>query len=268
MTRKELAGILNLLRQGELSSEDVLERLSAGPFSNGDLGFANLDFHRSLRNGFGEVVFGESKTVAEITNIVRTLASGRRTVLVTRLDESKMRECERDLSSELPLRSDLRAGTLTAFPKLARLRAENKGAPFVAVVSAGTSDLRVAGEAVETLIAHEVVFEMYNDLGVAGLQRILSKIPEIRLASAVIVCAGMEGALPSVIGGLVDTPVFAVPTSVGYGASFGGVAALLGMLNSCASGVTVCNIDNGFGAAMAACRVLQNLQRAEVSRRE
>ncbi|HRK03118.1 MAG TPA: nickel pincer cofactor biosynthesis protein LarB [Oligoflexia bacterium] len=260
-TKQDLEALLTALVEGNATVQSVIEKLTSSAFRDGSLGFANLDHHRALRNGFGEVVFGASKTVSEIVTIVRELSLSERTVLVTRLNSEKITACASVLAKEnIPVRVRERASTLTAFPKEPILHSEYPNRAFVAVVTAGTSDLGVAEEAIETLIAHEIAFEAIHDVGVAGLHRVLAQVERIRRASAVIVCAGMEGALPSVLGGLVSAPVFAVPTSVGYGASFSGIAALLGMLNSCASGVTVCNIDNGFGAAMAAARVLNTIR--------
>lgn len=229
--------------------------------------FANLDHERRERNGFGEVVFGASKTVSEVVSILEALSVGGKPVLVTRLQQEKLEACAKSFAAAgTSVRVNERAGTLIVNPPQAKHRREFPSDPFVAVVSAGTSDQHAACEAIETCVVNGVAFESFADVGVAGLHRILSKAEEIRKASAVIVCAGMEGALPSVVGGLVAAPVFAVPTSVGYGASFGGIAALLGMINSCASGVTVCNIDNGFGAAIAAVRVIRGLENLKQGR--
>lgn len=218
-----------------------------------DLGFALVDHQRALRQGVPEVVWGEGKSQAMITALVREIATQGRGVLVTRVDETKARE----VLAELPeLHHDPLARTL----RLAA--AEPVVLPgLVGVVTAGTSDEAVARECIETLALVGLEHVRITDVGVAGLHRLLAKLDELRKVDVLIVFAGMEGALPSVVGGLVSAPVIAVPTSVGYGAAFGGFAALTGMLTSCASGITVCNIDNGFGAAFAAHRILATAAR-------
>jgi pyridinium-3,5-biscarboxylic acid mononucleotide synthase len=243
MQKQALRALLEGVRDGEVSPEQALDQLRDLPFA--DLGFAHVDHHRALRTGLPEIVFGMGKTLEQLVAIVRELRAKGHAVLVTRVDAVAGRSL------------------LQAFPDLdhdhtarAVFTAWQGGGPRgrgpVCVVSAGTSDLPVAREAVVTARAlGNEVSEVY-DVGVAGLHRLLAKLPVLREASVVIVVAGMEGALASVVGGLVSVPVIAVPTSVGYGASFEGMAALLAMLNSCASGVTVVNIDNGFGAAYAA----------------
>jgi pyridinium-3,5-biscarboxylic acid mononucleotide synthase len=208
---------------------------------------STLDPERLARQGFPEIVFCQGKTAGQIADNLRALASANNRSFGTRLDPAKAAE----VLTALPEADyDPLARTIS----LGAMPPEN--ARSVAVVSAGTSDLPVAEEAAKTLrfLGHGV--RRFNDIGVAGIHRLQARMDEIRAASVVIVVAGMEGALPSVVGGLVSAPVIAVPTSVGYGASFQGLAALLGMLNSCASGLTVVNIDNGFGAAMAAHRIL------------
>jgi hypothetical protein len=214
-----------------------------------DLGFAKLDHHRPLRNGAPEVVFGAGKTPDQIVEIARGLLRGGHEVLVTRLSADAGRAVTEALPELL-------------YDETARTAASRQAEPersldgFVGVVAAGTSDLPVAEEAAQTLqfLGHPV--RRIYDVGVAGIHRLFAHRDDLRAASVLIVVAGMEGALPSVVGGLVDAPVIAVPTSIGYGASFGGLAALLAMVNSCAAGVTVVNIDNGFGAAMAAHRIV------------
>ena len=249
--------VLEAVRAGELSVDDALARLKTSPFV--DLGFAKVDTHRALRQGVPEVVFGEGKTAAQIVGIVRALAgegsgNGDRTdlrgarvpILVTRLSGAKAAEVAREV--ELDYRAEARMGIVGAVP-------EPDGNGRIAVVSGGTSDQPVAEEAAVTAeaLGNEVV-RLY-DVGLAGLHRLLAHQGVLASASAIIAVAGMEGALASVVGGLVDCPVVAVPTSVGYGASLGGLAALLAMLNSCASGVGVVNIDNGFGAGFLASRI-------------
>ena len=248
MDRERLAELLHGLARGEVKVDDALERLRTLPFE--DLGFARLDHHRALRNGFGEVVFGAGKTSDEVVAIVERLVAASGRVLVTRLDPAAAAVLVRQVPNV----------TYHARARVA-VRVDRAPTPIAAgpllVVAAGTADLPVAEEAVLTAEFAGARVERLFDVGVSGLHRLLGEHERLRSAAVVIVVAGMEGALPSVVGGLVATPVIAVPTSVGYGVSFGGVAALLAMLNSCAAGVTVVNVDNGFGAAAAAVRILQ-----------
>ena len=225
-----------------LSEEDALDRLKSLPFE--DLGFANVDHHRSLRQGFPEVIYGPGKTPEQVAAIVESMNRHQHNVLVTRASKEQFVSVQR-ISPD------------AQFHELARAIVIRKtegvhGKGTVMVISAGTSDVPVAEEAVVTLKLMGNPIEALYDVGVAGLHRLLDRRARLAEARVLIVVAGMEGALPSVVGGLVSAPVIAVPTSIGYGASLGGVAALLGMLNSCASNVTVVNIDNGFGAAMVA----------------
>jgi len=244
--RALLAGVAD----GSVDPESAMERLKDGPLRKDDLPFATLDHHRHLRQGLAEVVYGEGKTVEETVEIAKRLGAPGVPVLLTRLDPDQFRALE----SVFPEgRENHRGRTFLIHPP--DEIGPDEGHPFVAVVSGGTADMPVAEEAVEVCVAMGVAVQRIYDVGVAGLHRILSKVENLRNATAVVVVAGMEGALPSVVGGLVRAPVFAVPTSVGYGASFKGLAALMAMLNSCASGVTVSNIDNGFSAGIAAARV-------------
>ena len=237
-----MRALLEEVRAGAVGLEAALERLRHMPFE--DLGFAKIDHHRALRHGIPEVVFGQGKTADQICSITAALAARSRNVLVTRISE----DAARRLQAEHP--------DAEYFPASGALRLWRErtllGKGKIAVVCAGTSDLPVAEEAQVTaeVMGNEV--ESFHDVGVAGIHRVMHYRERLAEARVVIVCAGMEGALPSVVGGLVMAPVIAVPTSVGYGASFHGLAALLGMLNSCASNVTVVNIDNGFGAGYAA----------------
>ena len=210
-----------------------------------DLGHTMIDTDREARCGHPEVVFGGQKTKEEIVEIMGALFEAHGRVLATRLDDDAIGA----------LRSHYADVDIDERARTAMLGVPIKSAGSVAVVSAGTSDGRVAREAAITARFLGSHVEEYPDVGVAGIHRVLNAAPKFRTANAIVVAAGMEGALPSVVGGLVDRPVIAVPTSVGYGASFGGVSALLGMLNSCASGVTVVNIDNGFGAGFAAAQI-------------
>ena len=245
MGEKELKAIFDAVKNGTLSSEDAVTQLRGLPFE--DLGFAKVDHHRKLRVGFPEIIFGPGKDPEHISEIFMRLASKGNNVLATRVTAEQFASIQRKLPK-------------AEFFELARAvvlrqKQEELGKGTIAVISAGTSDLPVAEEAVLTaeLMGNRV--ERIYDVGVAGLHRLLAHREALSAARVLIVCAGMEGALPSVVGGLVGAPVIAVPTSVGYGAAFGGIAALLGMVNSCASNVTVVNIDNGFGAAYVASMI-------------
>jgi len=242
MTEDQIRQILSDYRAGVLSDDGALQRLRNLPFEN--LGFANVDHHRSLRQGFPEVVFGSGKTPEQVAQIVGSMAKNQSSILVTRAS-AEQHERVQDLVPDAEFNPAAR--TIVVWKDKA---IHGKGT--VLVVTAGTSDIPVAEEAVVTLRVLGNPVESIYDVGVAGLHRLLARRERLLLARVIIVVAGMEGALPSVVGGLVAAPVIAVPTSIGYGASFGGVAALLGMLNSCASNVSVVNIDNGFGAAMVA----------------
>jgi hypothetical protein len=238
--------ILDQVADGRLTAADALQRLKYAPFET--LDGVTLDHHRGLRQGAPEIIFGQNKTVDEITSIIARQLEAGDNVLVTRLT-SEAAELVRDVFPKASYHH--RARCLTLIPNPVRIETRGK----IMVVSAGTSDRPVAEEAVVTaqFLGHPV--DRLCDVGVAGIHRLLGQIDRFTGASVFIVVAGMEGALPSVVGGLVDKPVIAVPTSVGYGASFGGVTALLAMLNSCASGVSVVNIDNGFGAAFSAALI-------------
>jgi pyridinium-3,5-biscarboxylic acid mononucleotide synthase len=233
--------------------DDAVAELRQLPFA--DLGFAVVDHHRTLRQGVPEVILGEGKTAEQIITIARELARTGQNVLVTRIDDAKANALLRDMP-EVRHNAIGRTCTLELSPVKA-LSERN-----VALVSAGTSDMPVAEECAETMRMLGVGFERIFDVGVAGIHRLLHKRPMLEEASVIIVIAGMEGALASVVGGLVDVPVIAVPTSIGYGAAQQGMTALFGMLTSCASGITVVNIDNGFGAAFAAARILRQRKKA------
>jgi hypothetical protein len=243
MENRGIEMILKAVSEGTLEVAQALESLKHLPFE--DLGCATLDHHRALRQGFPEVIFGQGKSIPQMVTIITALLERGGNVLATRVNGAKGAKLKESFP-EAVYHRDARALTIEQHP--VRMRGRGK----ILVVCAGTSDIPVAAEAVLTarLMGNEV--EQLYDVGVAGLHRLLARRGLLAQASVIIVVAGMEGALPSVVGGLVDKPVIAVPTSVGYGAAFGGVAALLGMLNSCAAGVTVVNIDNGFGAAYAA----------------
>jgi pyridinium-3,5-biscarboxylic acid mononucleotide synthase len=246
MDRAALTHLLARVRTGEVTVEGALETLRDFPFA--DLVFAKPDTHRALRTGQPEVIFGEGKTSAEIAAIAERLAAQGQNVLVTRLGSAQADELRR-VDPTFAYHAEARIGVW----RVAEVPPTGKGT--ILVVTAGTSDRAVAEEAAWTAELSGNVVERLYDVGVAGIHRLLAARARLVAAQVLIVVAGMEGALPSVVGGLVDKPVIAVPTSVGYGASLGGLAALLAMLNSCAAGVTVVNIDNGFGAAVAASRI-------------
>jgi NCAIR mutase (PurE)-related protein len=249
MTESELLKLLGAVRSGKLAPAGALAQLKQLPFE--DLDFAKVDHHRALRQGFAEVVFGKGKTARQVAEIVKSLLGrkpGRQNVLVTRADAKMFAAVKRAAGRD---RGAAKFHPLSGAITIERNK-EILGKGTIVVVTAGTSDIPVADEALLTarLMGNRV--EHLYDVGVAGIHRLLKHSEELMKARVIICVAGMEGALPSVVGGLVAVPVIAVPTSVGYGASFGGVAALLGMLNSCASNVTVVNIDNGFGAGRVA----------------
>ncbi len=246
MTPAQLRDVLARLASGALDVDGALGAIKHLPFD--DLGFARVDHHRQLRVGFPEVIFGQGKTAAQVAAIAARLAGAGQNVLVTRLDAAIAAEVRQSLP-ELDYDAVSRTAILHVEPR----RTATRGT--VLVVAAGTTDLPVAEEAARTLQAFGDPVERLYDVGVSGLHRLLASKDQLTQATVLVVVAGMEGALPSVVAGLVDRPVIAVPTSVGYGASFGGLAALLAMLNSCAAGVTVVNIDNGFGAAVAASTI-------------
>ena len=245
MRSEEILKLLQSVEQGKLSSQNALERLKHLPFE--DLGFAKVDHHRALRQGYAEVIFGKGKTARHVAEIVRTMArrkDSRQNILVTRADAKMYAAVKRVQRSA---RYHEVSGVITV-----ERNSQITGKGTILIVSAGTSDIPVAEEALLTARIMGNRAEHLYDVGVAGIHRLLEHRLMLTEARVIICIAGMEGALPSVVGGLVAVPVIAVPTSTGYGASFGGVAALLGMLNSCASNVTVVNIDNGFGAACVA----------------
>ncbi|MHB1193510.1 MAG: nickel pincer cofactor biosynthesis protein LarB [Longimicrobiales bacterium] len=254
MNRDEIVRLLERLQAGDLTLDAVVDQLRAGPFRTEQLEYADLDHHRALRQGLPEVVYGEGKTSEQIVEITRRLAQGGEPILVTRLGPAERALLEATFPG---VRTNPLARTCLLNPPEVP-----EGEPFVGVVAAGTSDLPVAEEAVEVCLAMSVPTRSWYDVGVSGLHRLLRHVPELQRASAIVVVAGMEGALPSVVGGLVSCPIFGVPTSVGYGTNFGGVAPLLSMLNSCAPGLMVSNIDNGFSAGVAAARVVRAIQAA------
>ena len=245
MTETEAIKLLEQFRAGGVSRDRVLHAFQAAPVA--DLGFAQVDTHRALRKGFPEVIFGAGKTPAQVVKIAAKLMAREQRILVTRITAEHARLLRKKFRHAVHHEM---ARCVTIAKKPVRKRSGT-----IAVVCAGTSDLPVAEEAAVTAEIMGNKVERVNDVGVAGLHRLFARLEVIQSANVIIVVAGMEGALPSVVAGLVSKPVIAVPTSIGYGASFGGLAALLGMLNSCGSGVTVVNIDNGFGAGYAASQI-------------
>ena len=246
MRTERVRDLLEQVANGSLAIDDAVAQLSFEPVES--LGFASIDHHRALRQGYPEVVFGEGKTPEQLVEIAARIASRGDGLLVTRLPHDAVD----------PLAGRLPGIEINPIARTAVLRGTEQpasGRGTILIITAGTSDLPVAEEAAVTAAALGNCVSRLTDVGVAGIHRILSRRDELLKASVVVVIAGMDGALPSVVGGLVRVPVVAVPTSVGYGASFHGLAALLTMLNSCAAGITVVNIDNGFGAAVAASRM-------------
>ncbi|MBZ5572390.1 MAG: nickel pincer cofactor biosynthesis protein LarB [Acidobacteriia bacterium] len=245
MNAESIRKLFQQVRDEKLSPDAAVQRLRHLPFE--DLGFAKLDHHRALRAGMPEVVFGEGKTPAQMAQIFSRLARHGGNILATRANEKQF----------AAVRKTVRGAEYRELARAIVLQRDHKkyGKGTIAVVSAGTSDIPVAEEAVATAEVMGNDVEHLYDVGVAGIHRLLANRGTLTRARVIIVCAGMEGALPSVVGGLVGVPVIAVPTSVGYGAAFKGVAALLGMMNSCASNVSVVNIDNGFGAGYVAALI-------------
>jgi NCAIR mutase (PurE)-related protein len=244
MNSRSLQALLSSVRNGRLTTAAALERLRGLPFE--DLGYAKVDHHRALRSGFPEVILGQGKTEAQVTGIARAIVRRRQPLLVTRVSEGQL----------AALRQMAPGGEWHEAARLFRLgRARPVRGARVAVASAGTADLPVAEEAALTAESLGCTVARYSDVGVAGLHRLLASRQAIERARAIVVVAGMEGALASVLGGLSRRPIVAVPTSVGYGAQLGGLTALLGMLTSCAANVTTVNIDNGFGAGFVAALI-------------
>jgi pyridinium-3,5-biscarboxylic acid mononucleotide synthase len=255
MDRAEVAALLGAVARREVAVDTAVEQLADGPVAAvADLGFARLDLHRGLRTGDPEVVYGAGKTPEQVVTLLRRLAEtpGERPALATRLTDEGMSAVRAAFPDAL-VDEVARAVAVGALP-------QPRGT--VAVVAAGTSDAAVAAEAAFVARVFGAGVERVDDVGVAGLHRLLAVRKELDRADCLVVVAGMEGALPSVVGGLTGVPLVAVPTSVGYGASLGGIAALLAMLNSCAPGVVVCNIDNGFGAGVFAARVARRAAQA------
>jgi hypothetical protein len=247
MTRDEIKNLLTDIKNGSKSVEDALEVLQNFPYT--ELGFAKIDHHREMRTGYPEIVYCAGKTAEQVAGIFKVMAAKETNVVGTRADE-------KIFESVKAIIPDAVYYPVARIISVQRKKTESPSTK-IAVITAGTSDMPVAEEAAVTaeLLGNNVV-RIY-DAGVAGIHRLVDKLPEIKSCRVIIVIAGMEGALASVVGGLVDKPVIAVPTSVGYGANFGGISALLAMLTSCSSGVTVVNIDNGFGAGFSASMINQ-----------
>lgn len=243
--KENIRQVLEEVKEGTCSVDEALLQIKEAPFK--DIGYAKLDLHRKIRQGAAEVIYGEGKTPEQVVGILKAMSeAGEDRILITRLSQESAEEIGRLIP--ITYHKEARVGIMGQFP-------EPDGLGKIVIATGGTSDIPVAEEAAITasILGNEVV-RLY-DVGVAGLHRLLDHLDDLMDASVIIAIAGMEGALASVIGGLVDCPVIAVPTSVGYGTSLGGVTALLSMLNSCASGVSVVNIDNGFGAAYLANRI-------------
>jgi len=254
MDSHELKELLEAVRDGRVPPDEAAHQIHVHPFQDAG-GFAKVDLHRPLRCGFPEVVFGQGKTATQIELILKTLLEHEQGGLVTRLDP----QAAAHLTTVFP------SGEHNALGRTFRVRGPREAGPKlgrVVIVTAGTSDLPVAEEARVSAEAWNCEVSLVADVGVAGLHRLLHQLPQLKSADALVVVAGMEGALPSVVGGLVDCPVIAVPTSIGYGAHFHGVAALLGMLNSCASNVAVVNIDAGFSGGHFASLVARRMGQA------
>lgn len=247
MNQKELIELLDNYKSGKISQDDVILKIKEAPFE--DLGFAKIDHHRAIRQGIAEVIYGAGKTPNQILKIAKAaFDAGQKTVLITRMKKEAAEYINEDGSLQFEYDEMSHVCICGKLPV-------PDGRGKIAIVTGGTSDMPVAEEAAKTCLAFGNEVSRIYDVGVAGLHRLLSHLDELMSAKVIIAVAGMEGALASVVGGLVDCPVIAVPTSVGYGASFEGLSALLSMLNSCASGISVVNIDNGFGAAYQASMI-------------
>jgi len=245
MNHEHLGRLLSDVKEGSITVEQALEKLK--DFGSKDLGYATIDTHRELRTGYPEIIFGQGKTADQVAGIVEFMLTHDNNILATRVQED----------TYLKVLEICPEAVYNAVARTITVKRKDVAVPatFISIITAGTSDLPVAEEAAVTAEIFGNRVERVVDVGVAGIHRLYNKLPLIRQARVHIVVAGMEGALPSIVGGLVDKPVIAVPTSVGYGANFGGLSALLGMLTSCASGISVVNIDNGFGAGFLASMI-------------
>ncbi len=255
MNGEQLRKILDDVRSGKLDAAGAFEKIRYMPFDLEEIVYATVDHGRDLRLGLGEVVYGESKTKEQIVGIAEKLSKSKDPILITRLSDEKMKALKKHFPKG---RGNSVSRTFTVNPIPPKGRENDE--PYICIVTAGTSDIPIAEEAADVCCAMGVAFVKLNDIGVSGVHRVMRNIDVMENAAALVVIAGMEGALPSVIGGLISKPIFAVPTDVGYGANFKGVTALLSMLSSCAPGVAVMNINAGFSAAYAACRVVNALK--------
>ncbi len=255
MTRESINEILLQVQNGKLKAADAYEKIKRLPFELEEAGYATLDHGRAVRLGLGEVIYGEHKTIRQIIGIAEKLSKSGDPILITRLSNDKIAALKKKFRKG---HANSLSRTFTVNPNLSK--EDRKDEPYVCIVTAGTSDIPVAEEVADVCAAMGVAFAKLLDVGVAGIHRVLKNMDVMQNASAVVVIAGMEGALPSVVGGLVSKPIFAVPTDVGYGANFKGLTALLSMLSSCAPGIAVMNINGGFSAGYAACRVVNGLK--------
>jgi len=251
MNKKYLKKILKDIEDGKLNSTEAFNKIKHLPFDTENLGFAALDHHRNLRLGLGEVVYGEHKSIEQIITICNKLTKNNEPVLVTRLTDEKLKALKKHFSKS---RANSISKTFTINPLKQKENFFNE--PYVCIITAGTTDIPVAEEAADVCATMGISFTKLYDIGVAGVHRVIDKIDIMENSSALIVVAGMEGALPSVIGGIVSKPIIAVPTDIGYGANFKGLSALLGMLTSCAPGISVTNINGGFSAGFAVSRII------------
>ncbi|MGO9480677.1 MAG: nickel pincer cofactor biosynthesis protein LarB [Candidatus Kryptoniota bacterium] len=262
MNRTSIKKILVDVQKGKVDASSAYEKIRHLPFALEDvidpvdgMGYAMADHGRSLRLGLGEVIYGEHKTIKQIVGIAEKLCKSKEPVLITRLSSEKIHALEKKFKNG---RTNSLSNTFTINPIPSK--ENHKGEPYICIITAGTGDIPIAEEAADVCEAMGVAFVKIYDVGVAGIHRVMKRLDVMQNASALVVIAGMEGALPSVIGGLVSKPIFAVPTDIGYGANFRGLSALLGMLSSCAPGIAVTNINGGFSAAYAACRVINTIK--------
>ncbi len=255
MNSQYLKEILAEIEKGSLTADAAFNKIKRLPFELEHLDFATVDHHRNIRLGLGEVIYGEYKSVEQIIAICKKLGKSNEPVLITRLTKDKIKELKKHFRKG---RINLISNSFTINP--IKLKENYFNEPFVSVVTAGTTDIPVAEEAVDVCGAMNAAFVKIYDIGVAGVHRVFDKIETLENSSALIVIAGMEGALPSIIGGIISKPIIAVPTDIGYGANFKGLSALLGMLTSCAPGISVTNINGGFTAGYAACRIINTIK--------
>jgi hypothetical protein len=254
MNRASIKKILGDVQTGKIDISSAYDKIKHLPFDLEDAGYAMVDHGRGFRLGLGEVIYGEHKTIKQIVGIAEKLSKSKEPVLITRLSDEKLNALKKKFPKG---RTNSLSNTFTIDPIPSK--ENHRSEPYVCIVTAGTSDIPIAEEAADVCEAMGVAFIKIYDVGVAGIHRVMKNLDAMQNASALVVIAGMEGALPSVIGGLVSRPIFAVPTDIGYGANFHGLSALLGMLSSCAPGIAVANINGGFSAAYGACRVINTI---------